>query len=128
MKMKGASSVIYEPLLLCWVIFVNPLNNPRMGLTAKGNRSIIRGLEISALPPTSRKRKGVEFELSTTVQWPVIPVQWQLHPRGLGEHMEGPGGWHTQKGYGNAAPLPHTLPCTCLPSGLSWVESFYNKL
>ena len=42
-----------------------------------------------------------------------------------GEHGEVVGGGHVWRGHGHAAPLPHTLSHAFLPSGSSWVVSFF---
>ena len=54
------------------------------------------------------------------------PVGWGSQSFLAGEYVQVLAGWH---GRGPGSPsLPPTLLSASLPSGCSWVESFYNKL
>lgn len=100
----------------------------------------MRRWELSALPPQSPGKAGLEIEFNH--QWSMIesitPMQWNLHKtpqmcQGLksfwvGEHINVLGGWWALKGRGSSAPYHPSLALCTSSIWLFLSYNLYNKL
>ena len=89
-------------------------------LLVRETKYLIKELELSALPPTSREVRGWRPSSIINGQWfnqlclsneVAIrnPKRWGSESFQIGEHMKFWGGWLPWRGLGSSCPFPHAL-------------------